>query len=96
MELEELKQTYRRLSLEGIRKEFDNKLIDMENIGDKIRTLSVLTNALHPFKKLSIEYCALYDVARENGLNGIELKNYAEKYLDTMSKLLNRLEVVNN
>jgi hypothetical protein len=92
MELEELKQNYRKLSLEEIKKEFDNKIIDIENIGDKIKTLSVLTDTPHPFKRLSIEYCALYDIARENGLNKTELTGYAEKYLDTTSKLLNRLE----
>ncbi len=96
MELEKLKENYRKLSLEEIKKEFDNKIINIENIDDKIRTLSVLTNAPHPFKRLSIEYSALYDIARENGLNEIELKNYAEKYLDTTSKLLNRLEISNN
>jgi len=92
MELEELKQKYRKLSLEEIKKEFDNKIIDIRNIGDEIRTLSILTNSPHPFKRLSIEYCALYDVARENGLNGTDLKNYAEKYLDTTSKLLSGIE----
>lgn len=96
MDLEELKQNYRKLNLGEIKKEFDKKIIEIKAIGDKIKTLSILTNAPHPFKKLSIEYAVLYDIARENGLNGIKLKNYAEKYLDTTSKLLNKLEILNN
>ena len=92
MDLEELKNKYKKLNYVEVKKELDSKLFDISNLSSEVKTLSVLTDSPHPLKTLSIEYCVLYDVAKEKGFKKSELGEYAKKYLDHLNKLFKNIQ----
>lgn len=79
MELKELNK-------EEVKKNLDNILIQINKVG-------LVSNNQKSFANLSVEYCTIYDSAKENAILGkADSEKYTEKYLNAVNKLIERWE----